>query len=167
MTNQELKDKFAKLYSLMANSKKVSNMKLFGRVMTEMMNLLIVEHPDLAESFINKLCAVKWRNYLTMDEAQAIIDRMSPAAKWDYDTWSNTMESIGAEVEKKPCYNEYALWVVMNMVYSDSAKTIAGIMGSDLQNVSITQLLNAVYHLALDKLCDEDEVFNIRSYFSL
>lgn len=167
MNKQELKQKFDSLYQTMTNSKKVSDMKLFGSILCELMYRLIDDHQELAEPLLDRLCSIRWHNYLTMDEAQAILDRMSPAPKWQYDQWSNDMEAMGATVENEPYYNEYALWVAMNMVYSDSANTIASIMGGSVNNIPEPQLLRAVYMLALDKLCDADKVFNIRHYFSI
>lgn len=57
------------------------------------------------------------------------------------------------------------MWVAMNMVYSDSAVSIARILGRSLDTMPDEQVANAVYLLAMDKLCDKDQVFNIRSYF--
>ncbi len=70
------------------------------------------------------------------------------------------MQKHGYPLEEQPYYNQCALYVVMSMIYSDSFKTISKFMtGGDVFEV--------IYSLALDKLKDKDEQFNVRSYFGL
>lgn len=70
------------------------------------------------------------------------------------------MERKGYELEREPCYNRCALWVVMNMIMSDSSSTLARYIGDD-------DMFSAVHELAVDKLTDKDGRFNVRHYFSL
>jgi hypothetical protein len=55
----------------------------------------------------------------------------------------------------------------MNMVYSDSAKTIAKLLGKPLDEVDNEDMIVATYNLAVDKLTDEDGRFKVRLYFGL
>ena len=134
---------------------------LFGSVMTDMMDYFIQRNPSEAEGFINKLSAIEWKNYLTPDEAEDIVSRMEPEAPWSRDAWNKAMESQGFEKEDKPYYNSCSLWVVMNMVYSDDAKSLAKILDVDIDSIP----LETFYLLAVDKLKDKDEKFNVRDYF--
>lgn len=151
----------------MSKSGNPTYMKLFGSVMNEMMEWMIANKPDAAQEWMDKLCAIKWDNYLTQKEAEKIVAGMMPKAPWSREVWKNAMDSLGIETEEEPYYNSCALWVAMNMVYTDSSKTIAMIMGKNVNEVSSEQMVRAVYALALDKLKDEDENFNIRAYFKL
>lgn len=167
MTKAEMTNRFSSLFSIMKSGKKVENMKIFGKVMCDMMSDLIETHPEKAEELIEKLCAVQWNNYLTKQEAEHILAKMSPGMRWDLDSFCNIVNELGGTTEHSPCYNKYALWVAMNMVFSDSAQSIASIMGRSIETIPETQIANAVYLLATDKLHDEDGVFNIRHYFTI
>lgn len=167
MDKQELKDKFHALYKYMSDSKDVENMKLFGKVMCEMMNKMIDEEPNAAVDFVEKLEAMKWYNYLTKTEAANIIAHMKPSAAWDYNGFANILSAIDGVVEKEPEYNKYALWTVMNMIYSDSGRTLAKLMGYEPASPSDTKLAKVIYSLSIDKLSDEDGVFDVRKYFGL
>ena len=167
LTQQEMREKYAMLYDYMATSGKTEYMKVFGHVMTDMMEWLIDYKPEAAQEWIEKLCAIKWKNYLTRKEADEIVAKMNPKAPWSHDVWKSTMDSLGIPTEEQPCYNSCALWVVMNMVHSDSAPTIAKIMEAPLSEIPQQQFVKAVHAFALDKLKDTDGVFNVRKYFGL
>ena len=108
MTSDELKEKYWSLYEYMANSKDPKNMKIFGGVMTQMVMDMIASSPSKAEEYIDSLEAVKWRNYLSLKEAQKIVDGMVPKAPCTRDVWKTTMEQHGYELEKWTCYNRRA-----------------------------------------------------------
>ena len=55
MTTQELRDRYLGLYDYMAQSRDPKNMKAFGCVMTEMMDYLIANKPDVAEKIQSNL----------------------------------------------------------------------------------------------------------------
>lgn len=165
MNASELKEKYWSLYEYMAASKKPENMKAFGRVMTDMMHDLISSSPSKAEEYIERLECVRWKNYLTQKEAERIVSEMEPVAPWTRDVWKRTMESMGLPLEEEPYYNRCALWTEMNKVYSDSANSIAMIMGVPLTNIGTEKMVKATHALAVDNLKDEDGKYNIRSYF--
>jgi len=161
MNAQELKEKYQYLFDTMKSSRKTENMMLFGDVMNEMMDYLIQRNPSEAETWIDKLASIEWKNYLTPDEAEEIVMGMEPSAPWSRDVWNKAMDSLGLDKEEKPCYNSCALWVTMNMVYSDDAKSLAKILNTEIEDIPV----EAFYMLAVDKLKDKDGKFNVRKYF--
>ena len=160
MNSQELKNAYADLYGYMATSKDPKNMKAFGKVMTEMYNWYADNKPDAAMEWLNKLSAIKWNNYLTPAEADKIVSQMEPKAPWSRDQWRVAMEQNGFPLEEWPCYNRCALYVTMNMIMSDSSGTLSHF-------VSNGDLFKLVYELAVDKLKDKDQMFNVRVYFGV
>lgn len=161
MTPGELKEKYYELYDYMAQSKEPKNMKAFGHVMNEMYEWFVTNKPDAAQAWLDKLEAIKWKNYLTPNEADKIVAAMIPAAPWTREQWKASMEKSGFEMEEWPCYNRCALYVTMNMIMSDSSTTLTKYAGEG--NV----MFEFVHALALDKLKDADKRFDIRHYFNL
>jgi hypothetical protein len=160
MNAQEMKSKYADLYGYMASSRDPENMKAFGKVMTEMFMWMAENKSEAAQEWLDKLESINWDNYLTQKEAEKIVSGMKPAAPWSREKWRDAMMQKGYKMEDAPCYNSCALWVTMNMLMSDSSDTLGKYVGGD-------KLFDAVHALAVDKLCDEDNVFSIRKYFSV
>jgi hypothetical protein len=150
----------------MANSRDPKNMMAFGRVMNEMMDYLIQTKPDVAEEMIDKLEAIKWKQYLTPKEAEKIVAGMDPKAPWSRDTWKNAMQSFGLPIEDMPYYNSCALWVEMNKMYSDFGEEIAALLGKPLTPTD-KDIIAACYKMAMKTLRDKDGVYDIRSYFGV
>lgn len=168
MNAQELKEQYNMLYDYMAASRDPKNMKAFGRVMTEMMNWMADNKPDVAEEMIQKLESIRWHQYLTPKEADAIVSKMKPEAPWKRDVWNNAMQSLGIPVEEAPYYNRCALWAEMNKQYTDHAQTIADkILKKPLAEIPTDQIVPGIYAMALDVLKDKDGVYDIRAYFGL
>jgi hypothetical protein len=167
MTQEEMRKEFNALYNVMANSNEVKYMHIFGQVYKEIMEWLIANRPTEAQEWIWKLESIRWKNYLTSKEAETIISKMEPSARWSKDTWKRAMESLGLPMEETPCYNACSLWVEMNKVYSDSAASIAKIMGVPVGSVKDEDMVRATHALAVDNLKDEDGVYSIRHYFRL
>ena len=168
MTADEMRKEFYALYDMMANSHKVEYMRTFGMVHKEMMEWMIANRPADAQAWIEKLESIEWCNYLTQKEAQKIVDGMVPKAPWSYDVWKNAMTQLGFPLEEEPYYNSYALWVVMNQVYTDHAQTIAdNILKKPLSQIPTEQLVPGIRALALDLLKDKDGVYCVRSYFGV
>lgn len=151
---------------MMAQSQNPKNMKVFGNVMTEMMDVMIQKMPNEAEEMIDKLEAIKWKQYLTPKEAESIIAKMDPKAPWSREVWKNTVESFGLPLEEQPAYNRCALWVEMNKIYSDFGDNIAEMLGKPLAPTD-KDIISACYKLALKNLKDKDGVYNIRKYFGV
>ena len=163
MNATDLKERYDALYDYMSDSKDPKNMKAFGCVMTEIMDWLIANKPDVAEEMIDQLESIKWKQYLTPKEAQKIIDGMDPKAPWPRDTWKTAMQSFGLPLEDAPYYNRCALWVEMNKIYSDFGEEIASLLGKPL-NPNDKDIISACYKLALKNLLDKDGVYDIRKY---
>lgn len=159
-----LKERYDSLYDYMAGSKDPKNMKAFGCVMTEMMDVMIAKMPDVAEEMIDQLESIKWHQYLTPKEAQKIVDGMDPKGPWSRDVWKQAMESLGLPLEEPPYYNRCALWTEMNKVYSDFGEEIASLIGKPLSPTD-KDIIAACYRMALKNLKDKDGVYNIRKYF--
>ena len=163
-----MKEKYVRLYNYMAASDNTEYMKAFGDTMKEMMDWMIANKPEEAQEWIDKLCAIKWNNYLTPREAESIVANMNPKAPWAMPVWRQAMNNLGITTEVEPSYNSCALWVVMNMVYSDHAETLATkVWGKPLAEIPAETIVKTVYALAIDKLLDKDRVFNVRKYFGV
>lgn len=164
MTAQEMKERYDALYEYMAQSRDPRNMKAFGCVMTEMMDYLIQNKPDVAEEMIDQLEAIKWKQYLTPKEADRIFAGMDPKGAWPREAWKSTMESLGIPLEEPPYYNRCALWIEMNKIYSDFGEEIASLLGKPLQPTD-KDIISACYRMALKNLKDKDGIYHIRKYF--
>lgn len=155
-----MKKEFYALYNMMANSNKVEFMHTFGSVHKEMFEWFVANKPELAEEWLDKLESIKWKNYLTPKEAEAIVAKMEPKAPWTREQWEQAMEQEGFELEYEPYFNQCALWTTMNMIMSDSVGTLN-------KYVEAPNIFKAVHDLAVDKLTDKDEAFAIRYYFDV
>ena len=160
MNANELREKYYELYDYMAQSKDPKNMKMFGRVMSMMFEDMAQAHTQKAEEYVNILEGVKWKNYVSQSEAEKIVSAMQPEAPWKYEQWKAAMEQHGYELERWPDYNKYSLYVVMEMIMSDSSNTIKKYVADD-------KLFDFVYDEAVDKLTDADKRFSVREYFKV
>jgi hypothetical protein len=161
----DYKKKFDELYNYIIAGRDTKNMKMLGWIMKAMMYQTIEAHPQMAEEYIGILESVRWDNFLTEKEAEAVVAAMSPAPKWTKQQWLKTMEQMNLVPEKPRCYNRCSLYVTMCMVDSDSGRTIARMMGKEGVATNDMEYFAAVFGFAMDKLEDEDRVFNIRRYF--
>ena len=159
------KKKFNELYNYIVASRETGKMKMLGWVMKAMMEQTIANHPQMAEEYINVLESVRWDNYLTEQEAEKIVTAMSPAPMWKKQQWELAMNQMGWDMEHYPCYNKCALYVTMCMVDSDDGDTVAELISKEGSVKQDADYLIAIHKLALNKLQDEDGVFNIRRYF--
>lgn len=163
--NEQIK-KFDELYAKMSASTNVDDMKLFGKVMREAILFLSERVPEKAEELIDKLCAIKWKNYLTKREADEIVSKMAPQPGMTKTQINTMLDDMGMPREEMPYYNEHALYAEICKVFSDSGETLAKYAFGD-NVIGATEMFELVYHLALDKLKDKDGVYNIRKYFGL
>lgn len=100
METKDIMSKFDELYGMMASSTSVKYMRTFGDTMRCMMKDMSAKHPELAQEYLDKLCAIKWKNYLTKKEASEIVDGMNPPATWDMQTWLKAMNGLGLVTEE-------------------------------------------------------------------
>lgn len=161
--------KFLELYDYIVLSNDTSKMEVLGKVLKELMSYVITTNKPKAEELLDKLEAVKWRNYLTQHEALNIVQNMQPAPTWTIKSWEAMLETRKWPLENMPFYNKWALYTTMQMICSDSGSTLKDIitLASDNNSKNDSLFEEAVYQLAIDKLVDKDNMFNIRKYFNL
>ncbi len=167
MDKNEMKQKWDELYAIMESSKNPKNMILFGEVMKIMMERSINYDQVFAEKMLEKLCAVKWKNYVTAEEADAVVMKMNPQPNMTREQWMRCMERLGLPIEEEPYYNRCALYLTMCMKISDSKASIARMMGKMPTELTEDELAAGAHMLAMDVLKDKDGVFDLRRYFSL
>lgn len=167
MDRNAMTQKWEELYGIMEGSKNPRNMIIFGEVMKVMMERSIGHDTAFAEKMLERLCAVKWRNYVTAEEADAVVQKMNPSPGWTMDQWVRQMERMGLSLEEEPYYNQWALYLAMCMKVSDSKATIARLMGKMPTEITPDELTTGAYLLAIDVLKDRDGVFDIRKYFGI
>ena len=161
-----MKKKFSELYNLMATSDDVAYMHTFGNVHREMMDWMIANKPEVADEMLQKLEAIRWHQYLTPKEADAILAKMDPKAPWTRDQWKTAMSDFGLPLEEQPCYNRCALFVEMSKMYSDFGDEIAALLNKPLAPTD-KDIIAACYKMAMKTLKDKDGVYDIRRYFGL
>lgn len=164
MTKEELINKYDYLYDVMSHSNKPSNMKTFGEIEKSIFYDMAVSHSEIAKEWLDKLEAICWDNYLTEKEAKTIVSKMNPTSKWSIEQILKALEDNHYTIEHSPHYNKYALATTVAMISSDDLCTIKKLMPN--KELTEAESLHICYELALDKLKDEDGVFNIRKYFN-
>lgn len=170
-TREEMIARYEELYNKMKSSHDVKNMKAFGETTTWFFKEMAKVHPDMAEKFLSHIECIEWDNYLSKEEATNISQRMinqdgSKGFHWSYETFVNTVEKLGGDMEYKPYYNCYALYVTANMIYSDISMSIAEDMGyKTAQEVPQEKMALSCYKKAVAYLRDKDNNFRIRKYF--
>jgi hypothetical protein len=159
-------DKYHALYNDMAQSADPYKMHIFGDAEKTMFTKLAAEHPDIAEEWLEMLEPTRFHNYLSEAEADKIIGHIinedgTQSPHWDRQQVKQFVESIGHKMECEPYYNSCALYVAMNMIYSDHASSIA-------ESVPTTAIATKLmYKMAVEKLKDKDRPHFIREYFKV
>lgn len=154
-----------KMYYQMVDSEKEENMQLLGSVFLWLMEQVKQANPTVYREAVEKMNAAHWCNYLTEKEATCIVSKLEgqdgqKGAKWSFAQVSDAVEKIGGKLECEPYYNRHALYVAINMIYSDFAKTLAEYVEAD-------KMFEVVYRLAVAKLKDADRPRFIRKYFDV
>lgn len=162
-----MKKEFDTLYQSIVDSEDDKKMHVLGTVTKSMMYKFIDAYPQQAREYLDMLQAVKWHNYVTMKEAEEIVAQMTPKPMWSYAKWDQMLTEEKLVPSEEPCYNKYALYVVMCMISSDSGSTISNMLEHNNINADEKKMFEFIHCLALDKLKDVDKKFNIRSYFEL
>ena len=165
---ENLNEKYTMLYDHIVATKEPKHFKLFCEVSNAVMRDLIKTQPAVAEKYIEKLCAIKWQQYLTKSEATAILEKMNPAPHWDFERWSAEIEHYALESERENVFNRYALFVEMNAKYSDEAEVLANkAFGKPIAEVPEQPFFALIHALAVAALTDKDGVYQIRTYFAV
>ncbi len=176
MTHAEINEFYNKLYQTMATSKDVSKMMMFGTAMSAMFAEVARTNPTLAQATLEALAGLEYNNYVTPVEATGVTSHFvnndsrltgnaepTHGAHWTMDAVKSFLTSRNIPVEEKPYYNWPALWVTMNMEYSDYAGTLVEILGTKESE----KIATASYKMAVSKLKDLDRPHFIREYFGL
>ena len=162
---EEMILRYLELYKEMANSGKPEKMMVFGEADKWAFARMVELSPEYAQSWLDKLEAMHWHNYLSEVEAMDIVNKFvnsdgTQGAHWDYKTFRSAVESLGGNMREEPYYNCYALWATANMLYSDhyhSAK----------EYVPIDDMPKFFYLQAVEKLKDADRPRFVREYFGV
>ena len=154
----------------------MSKMRMFGSIITHMFNQVAEKHPDIAMATIELLSAIEYNNYVSMPEAintashfvnddTLITNNAEPTkgAHWSTEALKSFLGVKGLPLEDKPYYNWCALWLTVNMIYSDFANTLSEITGAKDND----RIATACYKMAVKKLKDLDRPHFIREYFEL
>lgn len=167
----DLIKRFKELYHEMKESRDVANMKAYGEATKKMFYKLAEAHPELAEEMLEWLMPIECNNYLSEEEAEEIVEGFvsqdgSRGAHWDRPTFDAVVTRLGGKLDDMPHYNNCALWVVANMIYSDHAESIAEDMGfPSVANVPAEKMAKSCYRKAIEKLTDPDRPRFVRVYF--
>lgn len=105
---KEIMSKFDELYGIMASSTNVKYMHVFGNTMRCMMKDMASKHPELAQEYLDKLCAIR-KNYLTKKEASEIVNGNESICNLGYADRIEFVDQARLMTEEKPYYNDYAL----------------------------------------------------------
>lgn len=169
-TAEELYQQFFNHYKGIIQGRAEDDMIRLGTMTQRVMQWLCVYEPDIAAQAIAILDgedSQQCHNYLTEQEARAIVDGMSPKPQWSPRQVLDMLRNAGYATDEPPYFNNYALATTMCMILSDSGQTLQRIIGSPSHPATNEELLASVYQLAVDKLKDKDGKFNIRKYFDL
>lgn len=167
-----IRERYLELYEDMAKSGMPEKMKAFGEAEKWAFEQIHESNPKLAETWVDKLEATQWNNYLSKTEANDIVAKFvnqdnSRGAHWGYDVFKGAVESLGGNMMEQPFYNCYALWVTANMLYSDHAQSVAEDMGHTIPaQVPNEKMALSMYKKAVEKLKDKDRKFFVRPYFA-
>lgn len=161
----EMLERYEELYEDMATSGSKEKMMAFGEAEKCMFKKLAKEHPQMAQIWLDKLEAMQWKNYLSKAEAEDIVSKLinqngMRGPKWGYEVLKGAVENMGGKIMEMPFYNCYALWVVMNMLYSDHHDSAS-------EYVAEAEMPKFFYAMALEKLKDTDRPKFVRRYFDV
>jgi hypothetical protein len=153
-----------------------SKMQVLAATYTDLFGKVADAHPELAAAALAMLAPIEYNNYVTPEEAMAVASKFvnddtkisgattpSKGAHWPTDVLKSFLSSRNIPLEEKPYYNWPALWLTVNMIYSDYADTLSELLGTKDNE----RLATAVYKMAVKKLKDLDRPSFIRSYFGL
>lgn len=164
-TNEEILNRYKHLYSLMARSEDSDIMNVFGKAEQWAFARMLEISADDAKRWLEKLEPTEWNNYLSREEANQIVSSFvnqdgTRGAHWSYESVKQEVEKNGWDISDEPYFNCYALWVTMNMIYSDHSISLSEYIGED-------ELVKFIYKMSTEKLRDRDRERFIRDYFDL
>lgn len=168
MNMNELIKKFDEAYDIMVSSRDPMRMMAFGEADRWFFHRLAEHHPDMAKEWLARHERGAWNNYLSREEAEHVVNSLverngdveERKYHWEYEDMKTAIESIGGKVAESPCYNCYAMWATMNMLYSDHHETVNAYVQPPMR-------IKFYYRMAKDKLKDVDRPHFVRPYFGL
>lgn len=167
MTAEELYQQFFSRYDGIIRSGIDGDMQRLGDMTKRVMRWMSVNEPGLAAQAIAILDgegSQECRNYLSEQEARAIVEQMDPQPTWELDELEKTLESMSLPIEEPPHFNRWALLTTMMMIQSDEGQELKNMLKVSSRD---GRLLVGIYNLAKARLTDKDGRFNIRRYFEL
>ena len=170
MTKEERYQQFLDRYESIIRGGIEGEMEQLGDMVKRVMRWLINYEPEIADEALAILdgdMGIDSRNYLSENEAKAIVAHMMPKPDWSFRKIGEMLENASKPLSEVPYYNRWALLTTMSMILSDSGATLKSELGSDIRPAKADEILSLVYKLAIDKLKDKDGRFNIRKYFDL
>ena len=176
MNTKEMSDLFRSYMATAVEAKEPAKMQVLATTYTDLFDKVVEAHPELAAATLAMLAPIEYNNFVTPEEAAATAakfindDKMvsgasepSKGAHWPMEVLKSFLTSRNLPLEEKPYYNWPALWLTVNMIYSDFADTLADTLGSKDNE----RLATAAYKFAVKKLKDLDRPSFIREYFEL
>lgn len=170
MTKEEKYQEFLDRYEGIIRGGITGEMEQLGEMTKRVMKWLINFEPEIATAAISILDETgedNCRNYLTEQEARAIVNGMVPSPKWEFEQLEEMLRNAGMPTDEPPYFNRWALLTDMCRIQSDNFDTLKRIIGSPSHPATSEEMLAAIYQLALNDLRDVDGKFNIRKYFDL
>lgn len=164
-TSEEILNRYKHLYSALERSEDTNIMNIFGKAENWAFARMLELSFDDAKRWLEKLEPTEWNNYLSREEANEIVSGFinqdgTRGAHWSFETAKQVIEKNGWDISDEPYFNCYALWVTMNMLYSDHSISLSEYIGED-------ELLKFIYKMSVEKLKDRDRERFIRRYFNL
>lgn len=136
------------------------------RLLVKALDHIAESNPDMVGHWI-KLAVneSRYNNFLTEEEAGDIVggfknDNGTTGPTWTFHEIKNAVLKNGLKLEDEPYFNEYALFVAINMFMSDHYKTLVKWHGSNEM-----KLFEICYDLACGQLRDPDRPNWVREYF--
>lgn len=108
----------------------------------------------------------RYRNWLSREEAVAVVSGFvnldgSKGPHWkDAETMFASVETLGVPPDNAPCWNRWAWFATMNMIWSDEWGVLSSRIGQSEEARVCAELTKA-------RLNDPDGGFNVRRYFRL
>ena len=158
-------ERYEELYHELIKGGKKENIAALGALLLWLMAETKKSATAIFKEAVEKMEAASWCNYLTAHEAESIAAGFinqddSKGAHWSISEVEEAVEELGGRIECEPYYNKYALYVAMNMLYSDFADTINQFLGDG-------NMVEVIYRMAIDKLKDRDRPKFVRQYFGV
>lgn len=168
MEKNDIIKKFNLLYDDAVHSGDPDDSKISFAMFKIAMHRLIEVDQENAQSMVEQYeGSLNYYNFLTESEANTITSGFvnadgSKGAKWTMEEVANAVKRVGGILEDDPYYNKWALYVTINMFYSDQSPTIKKWIGdTELKQFEFC------YDMAFHQLHDEDRPYWIRYYFGL